>query len=84
MNAPRLALLAALGLASAACASQPVTGRPPIPKGVAPEHVHFTDAVVARGDPAPDFTLPYAQGEGTLTLSSLRGKPVVLIFASHT
>jgi len=31
------------------------------------------------GSPAPDFTLP-TNGDGTLTLSSLRGKKVVLFF----
>jgi thiol-disulfide isomerase/thioredoxin len=85
MNAAGFALLGALALLSAACASpQPVTGRPPIPPGVPPEHLHFADATVARGQMAPDFTLPYSAGEGSLTLSSLRGKPVVLVFGSHT
>jgi hypothetical protein len=37
------------------------------------------------GDPAPDFTLPTADGKDTVTLSAFRGKrPVVLIFASYT
>jgi peroxiredoxin len=31
------------------------------------------------GDPAPDFTLPTTSDQ-TITLSSLRGKPVVLVF----
>ena len=31
------------------------------------------------GDPAPDFTLPATGGEA-VTLSSLRGQPVVLVF----
>jgi len=85
MNAPRIALCAVLSLASAACASQrPVSGRPPIPPSVPAEYLHVTDASVAAGQPAPDFTLPYSVGEGSLTLSSLRGKPVVLVFASHT
>jgi len=85
MTVPRFALLAALSLASAACASQrPVSGRPPIPPGVPAEYLHFTDASVAAGQSAPDFTLPYSVGDGSLTLSSLRGKPVVLVFASHT
>ena len=39
------------------------------PLGLAPE-----------GEPAPDFTLPLLDGSGDLTLSSLRGKPVVLNF----
>lgn len=32
------------------------------------------------GREAPDFTLPKVEGEGTITLSGLRGKPVVLNF----
>lgn len=35
--------------------------------------------MVAEGEPAPDFTLESASGE-TVTLSSLRGRPVVLYF----
>lgn len=80
----RALVLAALPLALAACASRPLTGRPPIPPGVDPEHLHFSDARVGRGDEAPDFTLPYARGEGALRLSSLRGRPVVLVFGSWT
>ena len=34
---------------------------------------------LAIGDQAPDFTLP-TDGQGALTLASLRGKPVVLYF----
>jgi thioredoxin-dependent peroxiredoxin len=34
---------------------------------------------VEAGTPAPDFTLP-TDGTGSLTLSALRGKPVILYF----
>src|SRR5579885_391772 len=34
---------------------------------------------VSVGEPAPDFTLP-TDGNGSVTLSALRGKPVVLYF----
>jgi thioredoxin-dependent peroxiredoxin len=34
---------------------------------------------VEAGTPAPDFTLP-TDGAGSLTLSALRGKPVILYF----
>jgi len=34
---------------------------------------------VSVGDKAPDFTMP-TDGNGTLTLSALRGKPVILYF----
>jgi AhpC/TSA family len=36
------------------------------------------------GDEAPDFTLPKSDKSGDLRLSSLRGKPVVLVFGSYT
>jgi peroxiredoxin len=36
------------------------------------------------GDSAPDFTLPRSDKSGDVTLSSLRGKPVVLVFGSYT
>ena len=38
-----------------------------------------------EGDPAPDFSLPLADGKQEVKLSSFRGKkPVVLIFGSYT
>ena len=40
-------------------------------------------SVALAGDPPPDFTLPTLDG-GTLTLSDLRGKPVVMEFGSIT
>lgn len=36
------------------------------------------------GDSAPDFTLPRSDKSGDVTLSSLRGTPVVLVFGSYT
>ncbi len=39
--------------------------------------------VVHAGEPAPDFTLPILDG-GSLTLSDLRGLPVVMEFGSIT
>jgi len=39
---------------------------------------------VRVGETAPDFTLPRSDKSGDVKLSSLRGKPVVLIFGSYT
>ncbi|HTB10999.1 MAG TPA: hypothetical protein VK752_05490 [Bryobacteraceae bacterium] len=36
------------------------------------------------GDRAPDFTLQVLDGSAQVKLSSLRGKPVVLVFGSYT
>lgn len=36
------------------------------------------------GDAAPDFTLPRTDRKSEVRLSSLRGKPVVLVFGSYT
>ena len=45
----------------------------------------FTDftSITHAGDPAPDFTLPLLDG-GEVTLSKLRGKPVMIEFGSIT
>ena len=39
---------------------------------------------LAEGQQAPDFTLPTADRKGRVTLSSHRGRPVVLVFGSYT
>lgn len=39
---------------------------------------------LSHGDPAPDFTLAAQDGSSRVTLSSLRGRPVVLVFGSYT
>ena len=39
---------------------------------------------LAEGQRAPDFTLPTADRTGSVTLSSHRGRPVVLVFGSYT
>ncbi len=82
MSRPFAAALALLGaVVVSGCASH----RPPkVPPGIDPAHLHFADPVAEEGDPAPDFTLPLADGSGTLTLSALRGKPVLLAFGSYT
>ncbi len=59
-------------------------GPPPIPPWVDADHVHFSEPVVDEGDPAPDFTLATPDGTSQVTLSELRGKPVVLVFGSYT
>ncbi|MBI3242120.1 MAG: redoxin domain-containing protein [Chloroflexi bacterium] len=42
--------------------------------------VMMTDAIIAVGQVAPDFSLPASIGQSPLSLSSLRGKTVVLAF----
>jgi len=39
---------------------------------------------VHAGDAAPDFRLPTLDHKSEVELSSLRGKPVVLVFGSYT
>jgi cytochrome oxidase Cu insertion factor (SCO1/SenC/PrrC family) len=39
---------------------------------------------LSHGDPAPDFTLSTQDGSSRVALSSLRGRPVVLVFGSYT
>ena len=48
--------------------------RPSCPKGA-----RVTDDRLAPGDPAPDFTLPDAEGN-QVSLSALRGQPVIIYF----
>jgi len=52
-------------------------------KGVAWQKLHDANAPKI-GDLAPDFELPAANGDGRVRLSSLRGRPVALIFGSFT
>ena len=49
-----------------------------------PMWLHARGGALRVGDEAPDFTLPRSDKSGTVQLSSLRGKPVVLVFGSYT
>jgi hypothetical protein len=50
-----------------------------------PEYRNLMTAKVAVGDVAPDFELPLLDGEGTVSLASLRSeRPVALVFGSYT
>lgn len=49
-----------------------------IPSAAVPRHL------LHNGDRAPDFALGDVTGERPVTLSGLRGKPVVLFFGSCT
>ncbi len=40
----------------------------------------MTDALITVGQAAPDFSLPASVGQSPLSLSSLRGKTIVLAF----
>src|SRR5262249_1230589 len=46
--------------------------------------IRFVDKQFAPGQPAPPFTLPKVADDGELSLTSLRGQPVVLAFGSFT
>jgi len=70
----------------AACAS-PGTARegpPDIPPQIDRAHLHFAETELGVGDTAPDFTLRAENARSQVTLSDLRGKPVVLVFGSYT
>lgn len=66
-----VALVLVAGMATQA-AAQP-RGRPTVDQGS-----------LTNGAQAPDFTLSSPDGATTVTLSTLRGKPVVLVFGSCT
>lgn len=57
---------------------------PQAPESVDPAHLHFARAQVGVGDLAPDFELTRIDGDGVVSLASLRGRPVVLVFGSFT
>jgi len=46
-------------------------------------HFDYFKTTTHAGEPAPDFTLPALGGE-EVTLSKLRGKPVIIEFGSIT
>ena len=52
-------------------------------KTVSEREHYLRNEVVRAGEVAPDFTLPLLEG-GELSLSSLRGKPVMIEFGSIT
>ena len=49
-----------------------------------PGPLKFFRENIHAGEQAPDFTLPRLDGEGDVTLSELRGKPVLIEFGSVT
>ncbi len=49
-----------------------------------PEENGYFRSLTHAGEEAPDFTLPRLDGEGDLTLSGLRGRPVMIEFGSIT
>jgi len=63
---------AAMGLVAALMA--PAFSQTPRPR----------EGTLNTGDTAPDFTLKDVEGKRKVTLSELKGKPVVLIFGSCT
>ncbi len=81
---PAVLLASLLAGCAAARPAGPPDPRTRVPPGVKAEWLHFTDGTVGEGDPAPDFDLPLHDGSARLSLSELRGRPVVLVFGSWT
>ncbi len=80
----RTAILLGAGLL-AACSSAPTPGVPPsstvelLLTAAPAANEAAPPAGIVVGAPAPDFTLPAANGD-PVTLSGLRGQPVLLFF----
>jgi cytochrome oxidase Cu insertion factor (SCO1/SenC/PrrC family) len=86
---PGPALLVLLAAAAAGCAAAPssrapVDPRTRIPAGIRGDWLHFADSSVEVGGTAPDFTLPTPDGRTRLSLSTFRGRPLVVVFGSYT
>jgi hypothetical protein len=79
-----LCAAAAAGCASVAGATGPIDPRTRIPPGIRADWLHFADSSVEPGAVAPDFTLPLPDGRTRLSLSTFRGRPLVVIFGSYT
>lgn len=71
-----------------ACTARLQPHSPPLPRqpswatfiaSTLPAYLRTYHDMLEEGNPAPDFTAPTDSG-GSLTLSALRGKPVVLYF----
>src|SRR6185312_11838655 len=60
-----------------------ITGALPVVSVVQSSHESWRTSMPAVGDVAPDFTLKDQHGND-VTLSALRGKPVVLVFYPFT
>jgi thiol-disulfide isomerase/thioredoxin len=74
--------MAALGVAVAAAPQEAAAqNRRPRAAGGRPG---ISQGTLENGDAAPDFTLTTPDGTKSISLSQLRGKPVVLVFGSCT
>jgi hypothetical protein len=84
---PALLALAVLGARTPAVAAAATAEAEPgrmIPPGVPLKYIHYSVPSFETGDPAPDFTLPSADGSRRWHLADLRGRPVALVFGSLT
>lgn len=83
---PGIALLVLVGTVGAALAAEPApTGAAAPPDAAARQKFdRRQEGTLKVGDVAPDFTVQDIDGKQSITLSALRGKPVVLVFGSCT
>ena len=55
-----------------------------VPPGLPIEFIQAQNRAPLAGTPAPDFTLKKLGSDEVVTLSTMTGRPVVLVFGSYT
>ena len=73
----------ALGLIAALATGEPPEGRDP-QSSLLLRVVDEGTALLSRGTPAPDFELPDATGENTVSLEDLKGESAAAVFVSFS
>ena len=75
--------LLALGLIAALATGEPPEGRDP-QSSLLLRVVDEGSSLLSRGTPAPDFDLPDAAGENTVSLGDLKGESAAAVFVSFS